>query len=243
MINQMLFSLRYGNKAYYAWAIVALKLVMLLSVFRFGLYFLFVAQATMETTWMETILSFVTGIRFDVLILGFIFIPVTLFLLLQSLFLCWPRFGFQIYKLYFALIWISICLLNWIDFPFFVNGGQRTRYEQYNHFAGMTWWESFQLFSEGRGIIFFLIVMVGFVWGLFIILRHRETSAQIADSQKSRWPVGLEFAFRILAPLLLTALAGRGSLARTHLGLEHSRISQSLILNEMALNPMWCFDK
>ena len=52
-----------------------------------------------------------------------------------------------------------------------------------------------------------------------------------------------EMALRILLPLILIVLAARGTVTPHHLALEHSEVSNSKELNEMALNAVWCFDK
>ena len=241
MINRFIFSLRYANKIFLEWAAVGAKFLFLMSLMRIGLFFLVVQSAVSKANGLEIFLSFIAGLRFDLLILGFIFIPVAVGLLFQSYFLLWARGLLLFYKIYFFLIWTVICVLNFLDFSFFISQKKRMRFEDYSL---VNWdWMQQHIFAPPalERIVFFVLILVLLLIGLGMVsnIKFGNWKDQVSPDVGTR----REVFFRILLPLLGVALAARGTVEEKHLNIEHSQVSTEQSLNEMALNPIWCFDK
>ncbi len=96
--------------------VLALALILFMTFFRVNLYFLSVFHATAEAGIVDVLHSFLAGLRFDILVFGFLFIPIYFLLMLQAFFEKWPRSMFVAYKFYFVVVWFAICALTFIDF-------------------------------------------------------------------------------------------------------------------------------
>lgn len=241
MINRFIFSLRYANKVFLEWAGVGAKFLFLMSLFRIGLFFLVVQTASPNAGGIEIFQSFVAGLRFDLLILGFIFIPVALGLLIQSYFLMWSQGLLFLYKIYFFVVWFLICLLNFFDFSFFIASKSRMRFQDYSQIHS-DWLEQ-HLWGpqvlERLAFIALTLIVLAIGLGLASNVRFGNWKDEVSPDMGTHREVFL----RILLPLLGVALAARGTVEPKHLGLEHSEVSSEQAVNEMALNPIWCFDK
>lgn len=212
-----------------------LQFLLLMSLLRYVLYFLTRAQFD----WVETVVAgqaFFVGLRFDLLVLGFLCLPlVTLFPLLFFLNIQEKNLAL-ILKIYLLLNWSLIVGSSLLSLPHYVLTGQHFRWREQKDFFVWPAWDavtSILIIS-----IFFLLLLGGY-----------KTILKRAFFQSSQWPKLAvwsrrgEIVFRFLVPFLLVALAARGSLAPHHLGKQDSEISVWRHVNELALNPIWCFNK
>lgn len=241
MINRFIFSLRYSNQIFLEWARVGAKFLFLMTLFRVGLFFLVVQSSAPNAGGLGILLSFFAGLRFDLLILGFIFVPVGLCLLVQSYFLMWAQGLLILYKVYFFAVWLAICLLNLVDFLFFLSEKKRMRFDDYQ-LINWDWIQSRVSAAPNLELFAFTIMtLILLVIGLAIIVNVRW------GYWKDRFSPDLgtktEILWRLVLPLLGVALAARGTVEEKHLNIEHSQVSSEVPVNEMALNPIWCFDK
>ncbi len=162
------------------------------------------------------------GFRFDLLVVGFIFIPVVVVSWWGGPFPLWRR----IVKSYLALVWMGALAVYFVDSIWFVKAGQRFRYQDLQEF--FRW--PFQVHLYGL-----LIVATGSV-GLLTI--NDEAPSWVTA------PFGkAENLIRFLAPILLVAFMARGTVGQYHLRREHSFVSTSERFNEWVLSPLWTLDK
>jgi hypothetical protein len=192
--------------------------------------------------------SFLTGLRFDLCVLGFMNIPV--------LFLTWWICNDQMVHtqnpvlkalrkwslwIYLGLITLIIHILAMLDLMYFATSGHRWTYydwqeKGFDFFVTVaTRWGS--LFTGGI-IAFFLLLWV--FRSLFILFR---VQIHTVDVPKEHQQFGIELLRGVLIPVFLVGLAARGTVTPHHLALEHAEVSQIQGLNQLALSPVWAFDK
>lgn len=241
MPNRFIFSLRFSTKVFLKLCMLALAMIVFMTLFRMNLYFLSVFHATAEVPFTEVLQSFVAGLRFDLLIFGFLFIPLYFLLLIQAVTEKWPRGMFVFYKSYFTVIWFLICAMSFIDFFYFAKHGRRMRFEEYMSWHPQVFIEQAQGLQPNQTWVFVVITVLLFSLGYMLIksLKFGEWKDEYSPQRGST----LETALRILLPLILIVLAARGTVEPHHLALEHSEVSSNTAINEMALNAVWCFDK
>lgn len=241
MPNRFIFSLRFSTKIFFKLGFLAVALIAFMTLFRMNLYFLSVFHATPNAAFVEIAQSFFAGFRFDLLIFGFIFLPVYFLLMLQAFTQKWPKALFVLYKLYFVAVWFAICALTYMDFFHFAKFGQRMRFAEYSQWNFESWLQQFQSMPTNQSWIFTVITVLLFSLGYMLI-----KSLKFGDWKDEYSPQAggkIEIVLRILLPLIVIVLAARGTVEAHHLALEHSEVSLDKVINEMALNAPWCLDK
>ncbi|MFP5518955.1 MAG: hypothetical protein ACLGGX_03575 [Bdellovibrionia bacterium] len=241
MSQRLVFSLRYYNQIFYKYAKTALTLVFFLTLIRLNLFFLSTNPQLETASFAEVYMSFLTGARFDLLVLGFVLIPVVLGHLAQALSAQWLKLNEVITKVWLIVFWVLAMLLNWIDFYIYHRTGLRARWPDYaEFFYGSLVDFTQQLPFKIWGLFaFILLLMLGL--GIYVILN--PAYGYWKDSYSPQRGTRFEIFMRIVLPLALVAVAARGTFEPHHLDYRHSLISNDTRLNEMALNPMWCLDK
>lgn len=241
MPGRFIFSLRFSSKVFIKLLKLSFAMIFFMTLFRMNLFFLHVYYVLPDLNFGEIMQSFIAGIRFDILIFGFLFIPVYLVLMLQAFFEKWPPKGFFFYKTYIGLAWILICALTFVDFFYFAHHGKRMRYVEYSSWTPEVLLEQAKALQINQILVFTVISVVLLILGHMLIksLHFGEWKDEYSPHPARRGEVLL----RILLPLILIVLAARGTVTAHHLNLEHSEVSNSKELNEMALNAVWCFDK
>ncbi|WP_235046330.1 hypothetical protein [Bdellovibrio bacteriovorus] len=222
-------------------AVLAFAMIVFMTLFRLNLYFLSVFHATPDAAFVEIAQSFLAGFRFDLLIFGFLFIPLYFLVMIQAVLQKWPRAGFLFYKAYFTVVWFLICALTFVDFFHFAKYGKRMRFADYNSWNMQSWLEQFQSLPQNQSWIFCIITVLLFSLGYMLVksLKFGEWKDEYSPQAGSKF----ETLWRVLLPLVLIVLAARGTVEAHHLALEHSEVSLDKVINEMALNAVWCFDK
>lgn len=241
MEQRRVFSARYFTRIFFKYAKVALGLAFFLSLIRFNLFLLTVNSKPLNVTFFEVYMSFLTGFRFDLLVLGFYLIPVVLVHAIQALFMKWTAWDEKLFKGYLGVLWCLSMVLNWIDYFIFSRSEIRARWGDYIDFLNSSlvdqlsshWNYSFAVFS----VALFLMLILG----LYVI--RGLQFGEWRDLYSPHKGTLKEVTWRIFLPLFLVALAARGTLEEVHLEYRHSLISNENGLNELALNPMWCLDK
>lgn len=241
MPNRFIFSLRFSTKVFLRLGALSLAMVFFMTLFRVNLYFLSVFHAVSGVDLIDILSSFFAGFRFDLLIVGFLFIPVYFAVIIQAFSERWPRWMFRNYKFYFIGTWFLICGLTYIDFFYFAHHGQRMRFNDYMAWTPESFIEQFNAVAPNQAWIFTSITVLLFSLGF--MLTKALNFGQWKDEFSPRYGSKLEEIWRILLPLILIALAARGTVEPHHLALEHSEVSNNKVINEMALNAVWCFDK
>lgn len=241
MPNRFIFSLRFSTKVFFRLSMLALITIVFMTLFRLNLYFLSVFHATPDAVFVEVAQAFLAGFRFDLLIFGFFMIPVYFLLMIQAFSEKWPRTISIGYKIYFGIIWSVICVLTYIDFFHFSRYGARMRLADYVSWTFPKLIEEMELLQRHQVLIFSVITVMLLSLGYMLTksLRFGEWKDEFSPQAGSK----IEIVWRVVFPLLIVFLAARGTVDAHHLGLEHSEVSSMKPINEMALNPVWCFDK
>lgn len=241
MPNRFIFSLRFSSKVFSKLFLMASSFIFFMTLFRVNLYFLTVFGATRQASLINVLESLWMGFRFDLLVLGFFFIPIYFVIILQAILEKWPRWMFTLYKSYFLGCWVWVCLVTYLDFFHFSNSGMRMRFADYTSFSFERFGEQFTALAPNQSWIFTVVTILLFLMGFSM------TKGIIFGDWKDEFsperPFRFEVVLRVLLPLLLIAFAARGTLEEHHLRREHSEISEFREINEMALNAVWCFDK
>lgn len=241
MPNRFIFSLRFSTKVLVKLMKLSIAMIFFMTLFRLNLFMLSGFAKVEETSLWEVVQTFIVGVRFDILVFGFLFIPVILVLLLQAFFEKWPRWIYLFYKTYFGLMWIVICLLTYADFFFYSLHGKRMRFAEYTSWNFEVLWEQWQKLPWNQTVIFTVITAA-----LLVLAHMLIRSLNFGDWKDEYSPHPAkkgEVALRIIVPLLVILLMARGTVEPHHLALEHAQISYNEALNEMGLNAVWCFDK
>lgn len=187
---------------------------------------------------MNIIAAFVTGVRFDALVWGFFLIPVVL---LSQLSIFVPRTWTQLVGLirfYLMCVWTLVAAALLVDEFFFAF-----------HHRHWTWTDlqagDFSFLTEASqrwggltlSLLLAIRVLVG-IGGVRGFFQWQASSEMESGSLSWDKRLGLW-----VWPLLLVALAARGTVTAHHLGMEHSEVSAHPWVNQLSLNVVWAFDK
>ncbi|AHI04717.1 hypothetical protein BDW_01035 [Bdellovibrio bacteriovorus W] len=241
MASRLIFSLRYSSKIYIQFLQLFISLVVLLSLIRANLYFLSVYHATSNVDFFDILEAFFVGLRFDILVMGFVFILPTVLLTVQAVTVQWSTLTNTLHKLYFFVIWVLMSLMIYVDFFHFAKFGRHMRWREYESLDFSQYYSWIESSLPSQFWIFTL--MVAFFLGIGLAAIRSLDFGHWKDEFSPRKPWFMEKTVRILWPLLFVALCARGSLGQHHLRLEDSQVSKNEAINEMALNAIWCFDK
>lgn len=220
-------SLKTGRLTFFAMFKPLATLLVLLSFVRFLFYWR--AQPLFDSVPVEDLLkAFGMGFRFDLLLLGFVMIPVVIFLTAISWFCLWSKRVRQVLKVYFIATWIGIVTLEFFDLRFFATAGRHlTIFDQ-----------GFSPFAVGGVFDVLILVFIGVAGvGSFLVLDWPNT-VKIGRVE----PVSRRIV-TTLVPIILVALAARGTVTAHHLEKEHSEVSEHPVVNHLVVNSPWAYSK
>jgi len=175
----------------------------------------------------DLFLSLFTGIRFDLLILGFIWIPLIVGIWILPI-LVSARGTFWLAKIYLMGTSIVILYDSMIDFAWFQIFSHRLKGELSMPISDLLK-QAASAHSWAWLMGVYLLMALPCSWLILKIIQRK-----LKTQKKSENPF-LVIA-KILASILLVALAARGTLTPHHLAKEHSEISTQPLLNNLALN-------
>ncbi len=241
MTNRLIFSLRFSTKVLLKLTRISLLLVLYMSLMRLNFYFLVVFHGTSGLSFFDVFQSLIAGVRFDVLIFGFLLAPLYFIVMVQGFTQKWMRAAFLFYQLYMAVSCFVICLLTYIDFFHFTVNGRRMRFADYSNWSFEIFLQQWQNIYPSQVWLFTALLFVLLIFGLSSV--RKMSWGDWKDEYSPQPARRFEVAFRVVLPLLLILLAARGTIEAHHLELKHSLVSENTFLNEMALNAVWCFDK
>lgn len=241
MPNRFIFSLRFSTKVFAKLGLFAVTALLFMTLFRLNLYFLSVYHSTPTAVFVDVAHSFLAGLRFDLLVLGFIFVPIYFSVIVQAFLQRWPERIFKAYKAYFIIVWLVICSLTYIDFFHFSQFGARMRYADYMKWEFPIFLEQIEVLHRNQVWVFSIITLLLLSLGYSLAknLQFGNWKDEYSPARGSKF----EIFWRLVLPFVLIFLAARGTVEPHHLRLEHSEVSTIKPINEMALNAVWCFDK
>jgi hypothetical protein len=201
-----------------------LRLLLYLSIFHSQL-----------TDFSDVPAAFFAGFRFDLLVLGFFWIPVIAFTWLSTLVMA-PLKLLWWWKIYFVLVVLVILGLSWLDFFWTVVMGTRINSEFF-----LVDWK--QILDQGWD-------RVGGVmsWGVTLLMGLSALALSlIVFNLKIKKALRLFSATRVVLgcflSFLLVAFAARGTWTPHHLNIETAQVSGNLQINQIPLNAVWNLDK
>jgi hypothetical protein len=178
--------------------------------------------------------SLFTGARFDLLVLGFAWIPVFVFYWIFY-FLGGLAKASKGFKSYFLFLILLISLLSVLDLFWFHSKGMRLNYlalSEDGFWAVADKAADFRLVSAIPlmllpGLIIFLTTL----WKLNIA--DTEPSARVSE----------KVMLNLVLSFIVVASAARGTWTAHHLEWAHAQVSNLKLLNELSINPLWNLDK
>lgn len=223
------------NDLFYECLKLGLVLLFEMSLIRF-IYYHLAKPGMSYVTREEVYKAFLVGVRFDLLVLGFVFIPVVL---VGALMMMAGTDDFKVnkvLKVYLSTTWALVVLNAFWSLPYYLIKGRHFRWEA----DGFNFlWPRFDSFTEVLVVLIFGFLVaspIKSIWRRNYLLTH---DWHWFGSQDARWQIPL----RIIIPILLVGLAARGTVTPRHLEKAHAEISKWENINELALNATWCFDK
>lgn len=225
------------NDVYFGFLKKIITPLFLMSVFRVLLFF--INRANLDNYSFVSILDILLmGLRFDLLIWGFVLIIPTLLLPLIYLFnVGYTKALKTLFDAYFIICWLVIVIISFGDFIQYSISGHRISWADLMHFSLF----QVQLFNMKLGFftlsMICLTFLVSFIIGVRDLLKSDEVFF-VSHNLKKTPKILL-----ILLPILLTLLMARGTLRPHHLRYEDSLITDNSRLNELALTPAWTFTK
>lgn len=207
-----------------------------MSLMRFLFYWNF-SERFSDVSVLDLLRSFATGVRFDLLILGFLLIPVVI----SAPFAFWRRrqwdWWMWMLTVYLCSAWFLIVGLSFVDFLYFSAQGQRLSLAAISEPLGReVLWSAWERLGKGTWLlnagIFFFIGVIG--CGRFLEVLRGFSPAEISVSA---------FWRKWVICLFLVVLAARGTVTAHHLEWRHARISDLRVLWELTINSPWAWDK
>lgn len=264
---QSIFTVNRENyKIHFIWFRVLCVLAMMMGLNRFVVFISLSSE--LPPLGMEALQIFWMGFRFDLLILGFTYLVVIAFGVLRFLFPEEIHLHAVVYltRKYYFVVWTVISLIYYFNSWFVLSHKKHMRLEDWRHAVELKTYLVAQQFPLLVFTMISIALVVSFYVGLYVILTcddffdvviedqmHKpkvvsknETIRafnQFKEELSDQTPYWVQFFFFFFVPLLIAALAARGTVTANHLEYTHAQISKHSLVNELVLNPVWTFDK
>ncbi|NUM57420.1 MAG: hypothetical protein HUU56_02250 [Bdellovibrionaceae bacterium] len=218
--------------------VLLIGLVLPYSLFRIYLYInLYLVNHSFN--FFDLIQMLWMGLRFDLCVTGFLFIPI--YLIALGLFLFNFNWVVKVLKFlghsFIALVYVVVFCVYFLNLPFFIKNARFgipfwMRSEDYRSLWDLTiypsYW-SFNYLSEFQFTHVILVILFSLLMSLTVI-----PLPQVVFKRRG-WV--------FISYLLVIILLARGKIGQHHLRYEDSLFSKYKLVNELSLNPLWVFDK
>lgn len=211
-----------------------------MSTFRFLVYWSTLEFDANNSYW-EVLAVFLMGLRFDILILGFIGFPFVAVGLVCLIVGRWPLRDQQWLQKYLVSFWILFSILSFFDLDFFLyqhRHMQLADHLAFEHFDFLV--NSFQVTSV-ETLALSLLIWLCVCWITARVLLRKSMKVFRDDLVPA--PLTRLTFWKWLVPVCIVVLMARGTIMAHHLELAHSDVTQNPRLNEIVLNPAWTLDK
>lgn len=196
--------------------------------------FFFLSRQKFEFVYGSTIFqAFYVGVRFDLLVLGFLFLPIVTIWPLLILNEAKDRLVEKILRLYLSFVWLAIVASSYLSLPTYLAKDQHFRWKR----------DVFQMLplDSVSALLVSLIFLTALAVGIKSISKvKRRPRFELGPRKSSLW---VQLIVALLVPILIVGLAARGTLAAHHLEKADSEISPWENVNELTLNAVWAIDK
>lgn len=179
--------------------------------------------------------AFFAGFRFDLLVLGFIWIPVVVLIWLWALAFS-PRKLFFPAKIYFVVIVLLIFDLSWMDLFWTSVTSFRMNSEFFQADTQVILDQGWKVLGTRKSWISTLGMGLSSLGVVLYIHGLKWKSAYSATPP-------MKLAFHIFLSFFLVAFAARGTWTAHHLNIEHAQVSKEPLINQLVLNAPWNLDK
>lgn len=188
-------------------------------------------------TIAEHVAVYFMGLRFDLLVWGFVLIPLNLLALIPL------KKKARAMQIYLTLAWVVISVINLLNLPFF------SMYQKHLNWPEWQMYNMFEAFSEwlmGEGLIFkvlsLIFILFTLILGVFELGQAQEACNQRRDLRSNSISSHKEL-LKFTVFILIVAFCARGKLGQHHLRREDSQITTNSSWNELILNATWSFNK
>lgn len=236
MPNRLIFSIRFFSKVFWKYTFIVLSMLAFFYLFRMNLYFLSIYHAVPEAVPMDILLSFISGMRFDLSLLAWMLLPLVLMMIVQAFFEHWSKASFTIHKIYLSVFWFVACGIFLIDFAYFAHAGKRAGLDLYQNLTFEGLFLQIEALPRSNGWIFLGISVLLLVLGLWLIWSLKFGSWK--DEYSPHKGGMFEILYRIFYPLILIAIMAHGTYKVDSLSDADAQVSTFVPVNEMALNPL-----
>ncbi len=229
-----------------AWLKKILMIVVLMTGFRYLWFESLQVQKLFPWAGVENILElFFTGFRFDLMICGFLLIPIVFILLVRlSLPEHVPNYQFVFYSTrYGAIFWAAIVLMSAVDSHFVALYHRHMRKEDWAHLSDLGNLTKFVKLDYDSHFFISVFAHLALAYLGFRILLSIEDFYVDRRTLLALFGRQIELILKLLLPLIIVAFLARGTLGAHHLGARHSEVSDDKRWNELVFNPMWTFNK
>ena len=193
----------------------------------------------------ELLQAFTMGFRFDLLVTGFILIPLVLILLAMTLYRFWPSWIQLFLKIYLIGFWLIISVVSILDLYFFTMYRRRMGWEQYSQFD----FHHLEIFKLSYGSTYFYVYLIAGVFftlaGVYTV-QQNKLPALPPEPQTKLLPFlnnQVALILSLVLPFLVVLFMARGNFEAHHLAIEHCEISEQTIAREICINSSWNIDK
>lgn len=183
--------------------------------------------------------AFFAGFRFDLLIMGFFWIPIVLITWAIAMFAS-PRKLFSWWRVYLAISVLFIFDLYWMDLLWTAGKNFRLNHEFMDASRQVAMDTGWTALGRSRAMVFTASMAVSSLGLLFLIYWTplKEFKKKLSSQALIVWAIFSVFA---------VAFAARGTFTPHHLNIEHAQVSQDPekgpLINQLPLNPVWNMDK
>lgn len=225
-----------------------------------ALNFFLLKESLVTTNYVSKLIVYGQGLRFDLLILGFIMMPS--YILIMSLDLGPIRerlmkrqldpekIAARVLLYYSSLFLILNAILSWIDTCFFQRNLRHLRWFDFTQSGLSILWTAVSDYFQTNDLTTAWLMSLVSLAFLIYFLAQMKLSLVSLRKQKiiflNRYLSERIFPkkwMQILASVLLVLTMARGTWTAHHLELRHSQIFREQTLNELILNMAWTINK
>lgn len=180
-----------------------------------------------------------TGVRFDALVLGFLWIPILVLTWIWSSFSC-PKKLFRLWKFYLIMAVLIIFYFSWLDLFWTAAKNLRLNHEFFEASQRIILDSGGVVLGRARSIVF-TGAMISSCLGILLSIHWLPFPPEKTGSSETGSP--LKIFLQAMVILFCVALAARGTWTAHHLNVEHAEVSENTLVNQIPLNPIWNMDK
>ncbi len=219
---------------------INIVVLLLLTIYRFVFFLYFADFSTLSGLSFYIVKAFWMGFRFDLSVMAYINVPVTLLfllcLILKSNFIFKTVILFI--KYYYSMVFSLLFLALFIDFGFFSYFKDHYNMQIFGFFEDDTAALIKTILADYRVYVLVLIYVI-LVAVIYILAKrtYKELNYNESFVNTLSWKFNKK-AIIIIAILALNFICARGSFSMFPLGLFYSQISPNQFINKLCVNPI-----